>query len=94
MVGVVGLSGGDSGGQALSNVERWTAWMRAGGSPATTVNLRRYYVERLEAERGALLGLGVDDLTAWLGGHGWAPNTMKSARAALRSFYGLSLIHI
>lgn len=62
--------------------------MRASGTPETTVGLRRYYVERLARDRGPLLRLHVDDLGGWLAEAGWAPNTMKSARSSLRSFYG------
>lgn len=63
--------------------------MWAGGTPDTTVSLRRYYLHRLERDCGRrALTLGVDDLAEWLGGAGWAPNTMKSARSSLRSFYG------
>lgn len=69
-------------------IGRWVSWMRAGGTPQTTVDLRRYYLQRLQRERGPVLGLNVDVLAAWLGGSGWAPNTMKSARSSLRSFYG------
>lgn len=70
-------------------IGQWVTWMRAGGTPDTSVRLRRYYLQRLERECNArALTLDVDDLTAWLSASGWAPNTMKSARSSLRSFYG------
>ena len=72
----------------MQMVAKWVGWMRASGSPETTVNLRRYYVSRLCVDHHRPLALTVDDLAVWLGRHGWAPNTMKSARSALRSFYG------
>lgn len=69
-------------------VVRWVSFMLAGGTPATTIGLRRYYVDRLASTRPELLQLDVDDLATWLGSCGWAPNTRKSARSALRCFYG------
>lgn len=71
-------------------VEHWAAWMRAAGAPETTVALRVYYVVRLaRAHAGVdLLALDVDALAAWIAAGRWSPNTAKSARSALRSFYG------
>lgn len=68
----------------------WVAWQRSGGVPETTIGLRRYYLQRLARDhRGRdLLDLDVDDLTTWLQAHDWSPNTRKSVRSALRSFYG------
>jgi integrase len=66
----------------------WGHWQRAGGSSASTVYLRRRYLERLA---GAVDPLGATsaDLAAWLAETGaeWSPETRKSAQAALRSFY-------
>lgn len=61
--------------------------MRAGGIPATTIGLRTNYVTRLARENPQLLALDAEMLTVWIAGHRWAPNTRKSARSALRSFY-------
>ncbi|MDE9365485.1 tyrosine-type recombinase/integrase [Luteipulveratus sp. YIM 133132] len=69
-------------------IRLWVTFLLAGGAPATTVQLRRYYVGRLSDAHPDLLAVTVDDLAAWLGSQTWAPNTMKSARSALRSFYG------
>ena len=73
-------------------VGAWVDWMRASGAPDTTVNLRRYYVTRLARTRPDLTTLTVDDLADWIGGSGWAPNTKKSARSALRCFYSWLLV--
>jgi integrase len=62
--------------------------MMAAGTPATTMALRRYYVTRLARSRPQLLALTTEDLAVWLGEGEWSPNTRKSARAALRAFYG------
>lgn len=69
-------------------VGMWCVWMAAGGTPRTTIGLRRYYLLRLQRHERELLALTVDDLAAWQAGQGWSPNTRKSVRAALRSFYG------
>lgn len=62
--------------------------MHAAGAPATSIALRVYYLTRLARAHPDLLTVDVDTLAAWLGGGGWSPNTTKSARSALRSFYG------
>lgn len=71
-----------------NHVAQWTAWLRAAGSPETTINLRRYYLLRLLRDHDDLLVLTVDDLSEWIAGQEWSPNTRKSARSALRCFYG------
>lgn len=68
-------------------VAQWVRWMVAGGSPATTVELRRYYVQRLCRTRPHLLDLSVDDLAEWIASEDWSANTRKSVRSALRCFY-------
>lgn len=73
---------------AAEDVACWVAWMRASGAPATTISLRRYYVTRLTLQYPDALTLSVDQLAGWLGSSGWSPNTCKSARSSLRSFYG------
>lgn len=70
-------------------VGAWVSWMRAGATSEATIRLRRHYVQRLAGETGRLLGHDSADLAAWLGSHrSWSPETRKSARAALRAFYG------
>jgi integrase/recombinase XerC len=74
-------------------VEVWVDWMRASATPQTTIALRVYYLLRLlDDSSTGLLDLGVDDLARWLGSHAWSPNTRKSARSALRCFYGWALV--
>lgn len=75
-----------------SVVSSWVAWMRSSGAPETTIGLRRYYVIRLCVAHQDPVLLSVDDLAEWLSRSGWAPNTKKSARSALRCFYGW-LVH-
>ena len=73
-------------------VGQWLNWMRSGGAPETSIALRRYYITRLCCEHSDPLALTVDDLAAWLSASSWSPNTKKSARSALRSFYAW-LVH-
>lgn len=62
--------------------------MKASGTPETTIKLRRYYIQRLIVTHRDPTGLSVDDLAEWIAGHDWSPNTRKSARSALRCYYG------
>ena len=72
-------------------VARWLDWLRAGSVTETALEMRRYQVTRLSRE---LTGSGpwdvtADDLAGWLAGYPeWKPETMRSYRAFLRSFYG------
>lgn len=68
----------------------WVAWLVAGAARAATVELRRSQIERLGGEVGRRSPWDVTtaDLAAWLAGHGWAVETLRSHRAAVRSFYG------
>jgi len=67
----------------------WSTALRAAGRAPGTVRVRVSYVERFALEVGvgpwAVTG---DDVAAWLARGGWAPETRKSARASVRSFYG------
>lgn len=69
-------------------IGHWVSWMLATGAPRTSVGLRRYYMVRLAGAHPDVLALDVDTLAAWLAAGAWSPNTTKSARSALRSFYG------
>lgn len=70
-------------------LDRWTSWLRAAGRPVTTVALRRYHLERVARELTVdPWVLTVDQLVGWLGSHNWSPETRRSYRASLRSFYG------
>ena len=72
----------------MSPTKHWLTWMRAGGTPETTVKLRWYYVDRLARTYPDLLEVTGVELLEWISGRGWSPNTMRSARSSLRSFYG------
>lgn len=65
-------------------------WLRAAGASPGTVRLRRHYLLSLATfyPSRTLLALEPSDLAAFLANAGWSPETRKSARGALRGFYG------
>lgn len=76
--------------QSQEDIGAWLRWLLATGTPETTRALRRYYLGQLSMAhpRRDLRALTADELADWLASHSWAANTRKSARSALRSFYG------
>lgn len=83
---------------ALRDIERmtwhrmttvWLEWLAAGGAPATTLKLRRWQLTRIARDhpRRSPADLTVTDLASWLTRQHWAPETLRSAQSALRSFY-------
>lgn len=71
----------------MDYVEMWCAHLRAGGTPSASIRMRAHYLRRL-ARAVKLEEATTDDLTRWMGEHeGWAPNTRKTVRSALRAFY-------
>lgn len=72
-----------------AEVDDYVAHLRAAGQAASTVRLRQMHLAR------ALTWLDcppfevtTDRLTAYMAGHDWAPETRKSVRSSLCSFYG------
>jgi integrase/recombinase XerC len=59
------------------------------GNAASTRKLHRYWIERFARESGEddPWGVTLDQLALFLANPAWAPETRKSARAALRGFY-------
>lgn len=71
-------------------ITAWRAWLKSGAVSRETLALRTYQMQRFasdHASRGPY-DLGADDLGAWLAGHEWGAESLRSYRAALRSFYG------
>lgn len=66
----------------------WREWLIASGKPRTTVKLCVYQLRRWEEHHPRLLSTTTGDLVSWLASHAWKPDTVKSFRAALVSFYG------
>lgn len=74
---------------SLWDTSRWVALQRAAGKPETTIGLRVYHISRA-AKAIAPVGpdtVTVDDLAGWLGAQNWAPETRRSYRASLRSWF-------
>ena len=74
----------------LEVIDYWCAWLVASGIRERTVALRRYQIGHLaEAHLNrSPWSLRTHDLSVWLASQEWAPETRKSFRSALRSFYG------
>lgn len=73
-------------------MEAWRNHLVTAGTPPSTVGVRVYQVRRCGREVGLPPNrVTLDDLTAWLASKSWAPNTRRSYRAALRSFYAWAM---
>lgn len=70
----------------MSLIKHWAEWLAAAGTPATTMYLRRYQLRRF-AKSFPDPCVSTQELAAWLGSHGWSPETIRSYRASLRAFY-------
>lgn len=68
-------------------LQAWTDYMRAGGSPATTIYQRVTHVRRLARAFPDPRDVQTEHLTAWLAMRDWKPNMRRTNRASLRSFY-------
>ncbi|GAB3598595.1 tyrosine-type recombinase/integrase [Kineococcus gypseus] len=68
----------------------YTQWLAAGNVAAGTIRLRRHYLRNLALRHPETdpFKLTPDDLIAFMAMPGWSPETRKSARAAVRGFYG------
>jgi integrase/recombinase XerC len=75
--------------QWVAMIDAWSAWLLASGIRERTVELRRYQIGHLGAAHlnRSPWSLRSEDLVRWLAGQAWAPETRKSYRSALRSFY-------
>lgn len=63
-------------------------WLTASGASATTLRLRRHYLKHLAAQcRRGPWEATTDELVGLLRTPGWAAETRKSARSAVRGFY-------
>lgn len=72
------------------HTDSYLTWLRASGISPATARLREHYLRRLETSHPTrdLLTLDQDELATFLAHPSWAPETRKSARAAVRGFYG------
>jgi len=70
----------------------WGVWQAAEGRAEGTIYLQRRYLERLAARHDLATVTG-DEIAAWLAGRGWSNGTRKSARSAVRAFFGWAHRH-
>jgi integrase len=70
-------------------IDGYLAYTLGAGSSRETIKLRRHYLWLLACSCPHVgpWSTSVDELTAVLATPGWAPETRKSARASMRSFY-------
>lgn len=71
------------------SIDAYLLHLAAGGSPDTTIELRRYQLRRLaKALPSGPLSVETADLVDWMAARGWSPSTLRSHRQTLRSFFG------
>jgi site-specific recombinase XerD len=70
-------------------VDLWADWMRTEGIRERTIELRRFQISHLGDEilRRNPFRVKPDELVEWMARQTWAPETRKSYRSALNSFY-------
>jgi integrase len=73
---------------ALQAISDYLAWFSSGAPAGGTIRLRASHITTLLKTHPDILAVTQDDLIAYLGAHKWAPQTRKSHRSSLRSFYG------
>ena len=72
--------------QMTNNLNAYIDWLEAGGVSQGTIRLRLCHLGRF-SETAEMDTATVDDIVAWLQQPGWKPETRKSYRASLRSYY-------
>lgn len=75
--------------QWQASLEAWGKFLRSAAKPADTIKLREYQLARFAHSHPhlALADVTLDVLAAWLAGFDWKPETTRSYRAALRTFF-------
>lgn len=73
----------------LDLIEGWLTYLQAGDCSPGTLRTRAHYLAQLSGQHRTRLpeGLELDDLVAFVARDGWKPETRKSARASVCSFY-------
>ncbi len=66
----------------------WRVELTAAGIAIGTMNLRRHYLQRFARLCPDPLEANRDLIIAWLARPNWSPETRKSARASVTTFYG------
>lgn len=68
-------------------IEKYRHWLKAGNRSSGTIRLRVHYVGRL-ARVEDLATVTASELLHWISEPDWSPQTRKSARASMVSFFG------
>jgi integrase len=71
-------------------LDAWEGWLKASGSPQSTIEQRLYQLRRLACDHPdtSPWELELDHLVLWLASHdNWVPNTRRGYRNAIRAFY-------
>lgn len=71
-----------------TELHHFDAFLAASGRSPGTRKLRLHYLERLARDTTDPYTTTMDQLVAFMSNPDWSPETRKSARAALRTFYG------
>lgn len=77
---------GSAGIRVEDGVQEWLGWLAAGGSAPGSLRVKKRYVLDL-ARVAALDAICARDIEEWLANPRWAPETRKSARSSVRSFF-------
>jgi integrase/recombinase XerC len=70
----------------VNAVEQYITHCKAAGMSAGTIKMKRHYLDNLAADLD-LLHATEHDLVAWLSRDDWKPETRRSARSMVRTFY-------
>lgn len=66
----------------------WAHYQAAASTPASTMNLRLYYLRRLARDFQPGPGaVAYEPLVEWIAEHNWSPETRRSVRSCLRAFW-------
>ncbi|MDO5494585.1 MAG: phage integrase N-terminal SAM-like domain-containing protein [bacterium] len=71
-----------------NSIDRFAAYLHTAGKAETTIETRSDLIRRLaRAHPDGPDSITEDDLIVWTGSRNWSPETRRSARASLRTFF-------
>ena len=68
------------------SVALWLGWLSAGGSATGTLRVKKRYIGDL-SKVAPLADITARQIESWLSNPRWAPETRKSARSSIRSYF-------
>lgn len=71
-----------------SVIQEWRDWLKAASRPGTTIRLRTYQIRRFAADNAYPWNQTQKSIILWLAAQNWSPESRRSYRSALRTFYG------